>query len=296
MTSSIVERIAKILNQAENAGTEAEAKVFMDKAQEMSTRYSVDLAKARHMTVAKERTVPITRRVMLGKRGQRGLNTYVALITGIAEANDLKMTIAHNSTFVNLYGFAEDIDVTEALYASLLVQMGSAAEQFKRHGDWKEEKVYREGRWEYYRVSTGEKVSQTYGNRYYGRDIDERWIPGGYVSMPWLSARLDFQQAFASRVSHRLYLAKIDAEAKIREEEAAAATANTSAGSELVLVEKREAVRDYYAANNNARGSYRGHRCGVVSSTASRAGSRAGDAARLTNASSLPGARKAVSA
>lgn len=68
----MLERIAKLLNQAENAANEAEAAAFMEKAQQLATTYSVDLAKARHVTKSKERTLPEQRTVVIGERGTKG--------------------------------------------------------------------------------------------------------------------------------------------------------------------------------------------------------------------------------
>ena len=56
-----LERIAALLNQAENAGTEAEAAVFMEKAQALATLRGIDLARARSHTKGKESTTPIHR-------------------------------------------------------------------------------------------------------------------------------------------------------------------------------------------------------------------------------------------
>lgn len=284
MSTSIVERISKILNQAENAGTEAEAAVFMDKAQEMSRRYSVDLAKARHMTVAKERTVPITRHIVLGERKTRGLNTYVSLISGIANANDVKLNIAHNSTYVNLFGYEEDIDVVEALFGSLLSQMVREVFAFRKSGEWKQETV---------RVAKYE-IDEEGGryNRYTGRYNNRRYFAGyEYKPITWLSARLDFQQSFASRVGTRLYMAAAEARAAMTSEE----TGAESTGTELVLADKQKTVSDYYNAKSNHRGSYRGGR-GISSMVASSAGRRAGDSARLTNSTSIGGTKGALSA
>lgn len=196
----MLEKIAKLLNQAENAGTEAEAAVFMAKAQTLATTYSVDLAKARHATKAKERTVPQQRQIHIGKAGSRGLRTLVDLYLGIAAANDIQVTIAHNATYVNGVGFAEDLDVAEALYASLLTQQAKAAEEFKRHGDWADEKIYVEGHYKGY-----------------------TWVPGQYKPQTWLTARLNFQDAFASRIRTRLAEAKYAEEKRIKDAEAEAA-------------------------------------------------------------------------
>ena len=282
------EKIAKLLAQAEGNGvTEAEAEVFLLKAQELATLHSIDLAKARHLTVAKERTTPVQRTITLGVAGTRGLNTLVSLFGGIARANDITYNIAHNSTYVVAFGFSEDIDVAEALYASLVVQMASAAAQYRKTGTWKQETTYRAPRYEYYLVSTGEKVSKAYGDRWGWRsdDIDQRYIPGEHVPISWLSARLDFQQGYASRVGQRL------AQAKRETEQKAAATEGT--GTELVLVEKRDQVADFYKATSTARGSYRGGRR-VGNWGTYDSGREAGNSARLSGATNLPNARKEI--
>ena len=249
------EKIAKLLAQAEGNGTtEAEAEVFLRKAQELATLHSIDLAKARHLTVAKERTTPVQRTITLGVAGTRGLNTLVSLFGGIARANDITYNIAHNSTYVVAFGFSEDIEVAEALYASLVVQMATAAAQHRKTGDWKQEQVWSDRHWEY-RTPT------------------------------WLSARLDFQQGYASRVGQRLAMAKL------RTEQKAVATEGT--GTELVLVEKTAQIADFYKANSTARGSYRGGRR-VGNWGTYDSGREAGNSARLSGSTNLPGARKEI--
>ena len=49
-------------------------------------------------------------------------------------ANDVKCDVASNSTFVYAYGFAEDIDASHALYASLVMQMVKASEAYIASG------------------------------------------------------------------------------------------------------------------------------------------------------------------
>lgn len=329
----MLERIAKLLNQAENAATEAEATAFMEKAQQLATLYSVDLAKARHATKAKERTVPEQRTVHIGERRTRGLRTLVDLYLGIAAANDITCTIAHNATRVYAVGFKEDLDVAEALYASLVTQQAKAADDFKRHGDWRAEKVY---------------VRDRYG-----------W--GEYKPQSWLTARLNFQDAYASRIRHRLIIAQREQEKSIRLSEeiqasmvhlddeglptaefslwlmqnhgidindleddtgtvlefteilrdhnhdwtrelvaefTAARDAQDSApGAALVLVEKRKAVDEAAAPMlKRARGSYRGGTTGASSSSGRSAGRAAADRARLGGSTAIGGTRGAISA
>ena len=74
------------------------------------------------------------RTITIGNAGTRGLRTYVQLFVVIAHANDVKCDVASNSTFVYAYGFAEDIDASHALYASLVLQMVRASEAYISSG------------------------------------------------------------------------------------------------------------------------------------------------------------------
>lgn len=272
---SLTDKIAKLLNQAERAGTEAESATFMAKAQELATLHSIDLAKARHATVAKEKTVPVQRTITVGVKGTRGLNTLVELFRGIAAANDVTINIAHNSTYVVAFGFTEDIDIAEALFASLSVQMAAAVAAWKREGDWKNETSYRPGRWS--------------GGARWGE-----WIEGEYKPVTWLSARLDFQEAYANRVGARLATAKREAEMEAKAREVAEKDySENSSGTDLVLVEKRAAVDEFYRHNSRARGSYRGGRR-VGSAGAYHAGQVAGNRAHLSSQTAVGGVHKAI--
>jgi hypothetical protein len=296
VSDSITAKIAKILNQAENAGTNAEAEVFMRKAQELATTYSVDLAKARHMTIAKERTVPVVRTITMGVRGTKGLNTLVRLFQGIAEVNDIKFNIARNSTYVIAFGFEEDIDVAEALFTSLSVQMAAAAAEYRKTGEWKKDTRTVGGRWIYRNKVTGKQISRTEYERYYWHnDIVEEWVGREEKPVSWLTARLDFQQSFARRVGSRLAQAKFDAMEKVHASEMLQGSeqAKGDVGYALVLVEKKEAVANLYKEKSNARGSYRGGWSGGGAYTSSRAGSAAGANARISSSASI-GSRKAI--
>jgi hypothetical protein len=329
----MLERIAKLLNQAENAGTEAEAAAFMEKAQQLATIHSVDLAKARHATKDKERTVPEQRTIHIGERATRGLRTLVDLFLGIASANDIQCTIAGNATRVYGVGFKEDLDVAEALFASLLTQQAKSADDFKRNGDWKREEIY----------------------------VRDRYGYGEYKPQSWLTARLNFQDAYASRIRTRLSDAKWAEEKRIKDAEAEKArrihldddglptptfsewlrnnhgldldnleedtgtvlefsellrdpdddwtqelvaefvqgleAQDSAPGAALVLVEKRTAVAEAAAPMlKRARGSYRGGTSGASSNSGRSAGRAAADRARLGGGTAIGGTRGAISA
>ena len=128
-------RIAALLRQAEGTDNTHEAEAFMAAAQRLATATSIDLAVARsHADKRTKAQTPVQRTITIGNAGTRGLRTYVQLFVVIANANDVKCDIASNSTFVYAYGFAEDIDASHALYASLVMQMVRASEAYISSG------------------------------------------------------------------------------------------------------------------------------------------------------------------
>src|SRR3954471_6001017 len=128
-------RIAALLRQAENTENPHEAEAFMTAAQRLATTTSIDLAVARaHSATRTAAQAPVQRTVTIGNAGSKGLRPYVQLFVAIPMANDVKCDVASNSTFVYAYGFAEDIDATHALYASLVVQMVKASDAYIASG------------------------------------------------------------------------------------------------------------------------------------------------------------------
>src|SRR5882757_6937591 len=128
-------RIAALLRQAEGTDNAHEADAFMSAAQRLATATSIDLAVARsHASNRSAAQAPTQRTITIGTAGTKGLRTYVQLFVLIATANDVRCDIASNSTFVYAYGFAEDIDASHALYASLVVQMVRASDAYLGSG------------------------------------------------------------------------------------------------------------------------------------------------------------------
>jgi hypothetical protein len=239
-------RVAALLRQAEGTDNVHEAEAFMAAAQRLATATSIDLAVARsHSDRRTKAQTPVQKTITIGKTGARGLRTYVQLFVLIANANDVKCDIASNSTFVYAYGFAEDIDASHALYASLVMQMVRASQAY---------------------IGSGQ-----------------------HRPTPSITARINFQLAFGTRVGKRL--------AQAREQARREATKSKSSrlGTAIVLRDKDIELKDFYRETSAARGTWRATSATAgYSSSARRAGDRAGRRARLGSSPEFAGARSAL--
>ncbi len=270
----LLTRIGGLLRQAESTDNEHEAEAFMAAAQRLATRSSIDLAVARaHIAGRERRPTPMQKVVPIGEPGKKGLRTYVQLFVAIAAANDVRCDVTRTSTQVYAYGFDTDIATCEALYTSLLVQMVRASDHYIKSGAYKSatvEKIVVETRW--------------------GRTVQRRI----QAPVAAVTARLNFQMAFADRIGRRLAQVKADVEAEAVD---ADTTAAESAGTALALRNKDLELTDFYSRTSEARGTWRGPQESTgYSPAARRAGDRAGRTARLGLSPELPSARGTLEA
>ena len=129
----LVDKVGKLLAQAEGTDNEHEAAAFVERAQQLATAHAVDLELARARQAARHArggTEPLVQeRVDVGARGKRGNRHRVLLYSVIARVNDVLVNVAHDSSYVLGFGHRADLDVVERLWASLAVQMTAAAQR-----------------------------------------------------------------------------------------------------------------------------------------------------------------------
>lgn len=239
----VLDRIGKLLAQAEGTDNEHEADAFVTRAQELATSYAVDLEQARARQAARrDRAGAVDsfeqRTVTVGERAKRGNRQLVLLYVIVARANEVMVNVAHDSTFVVGFGYPADLDVVEQLWASLATQLAGAA-----------------GR----RLRAGEHRA---------------------AGVPAVSWRLSFYDGWLVAVQERLTTARARA---LRAVDAAPAEGPfEQRPGELVLRAKAERVREFHDHASQARGSWRGARASHQSSgQAFSAGHRDGQLARL---------------
>lgn len=258
-----IQQIGKFLVQAERSTNENERDAYFAKAQELASKYSVELEVARKLaTKAEKRETPIQKTIDIGEPKKPLNAVFCSLFMDIGRAQDIKFNIAHNSTYVVAFGLPSDIRIAEALYAHIAPQMIKEATTFVAAGSWRGEQT---------------------------------WCTGTYRMKPVTArvARRCFYEAFIGRVGSRLMQAKREVEANVADE--VVQTSDGEMSTALVLKGKEVEVSDFYKQTSTAKGSWKGNRGNTANSNAGRSGGHeAGGRARLGGGQSLPGGRKAI--
>jgi Protein of unknown function (DUF2786) len=122
----MLDRVRALLAKAESTDFPEEADAFTAKAQELMARHRIDHALLVAATGKRDR--PLTRRVGID-------NPYEApktlLLQVVAEANNCRTVWMKRFGFTTVVGFSGDLDATELLYTSLLMQATRAMTRTK---------------------------------------------------------------------------------------------------------------------------------------------------------------------
>lgn len=259
MSEKLLERVGALLDKAERTDSPAEARALAEKAQQLATLHAIDpdLAVERRRS-QRQPEQPQQRQVPIGPHGKPANRHLVNLYLAVAHANGVRVNIASNSSYVIGFGFPTDLDVVQALYASLAHQMVSAANEAIAEGRHREEV--------YWSSQAG------------------RWRSDARVF------RRSFYEAFVAEVAGRLRRARDEAAS---EADRRRTDDDGSGGAQLVLARREDEVAAFYHRTSTARGTWKGFRSrGRASSDLGhRDGRRAGRNARLSAPKALGGAR-----
>ena len=299
MVDSITEKISKLLAAAEGAATQKEAEAFYERAQQMASKYSVDLAVARMASQGKDKGTLEVETLHVARHGEKkkhGNKFLLQLLVEIAHQNDIRMTLAASNTYGTMYGFKEDVENTKMIWASVAPTMQRMAEEYLKTDEWREETVYR---------AKKKYVEYDHG-RYYGAKgyWEEDW---GHYPITRQAARASYYEGFIAAIGDRLRAAR---QSVIEEQEhfhssSADSTLgpdpdiaeNTPSVMSLVLKEKSKQVDEffdekYYGTSGRRRrgGSWRGYdRSGGTSHNARGAGRKAGQSVSMGARGSIGG-------
>lgn len=244
-----LQRIAALLAKAERTDNAAEAEAYLAKAQALATSASIDLAFAR-AAQSGPRAQPESRTLTVGERGKRANKHFIALLIAIAHNNDAHVDVAHDSTFVIMFGMPSDLDVVEQLFISISVQMMRNAQEWVSSGEWRGETY----------TSAGTRRRKPHNAQ---------------------TARAAFTIAYVDRIAERL----ADARERVK---AADVRVHDSAGA-LVLREKSVEIDAFHRRTSAARGRWGGYSGAVRDrrGVAAQAGRAAASRARLARSSEI---------
>lgn len=272
--SKLLDRVSKLLAQADRddgSVTEEEAASFLAKAQELATAAGLDLAVARaHQAKREKAQEPEQRAIVCNPHERRGIirKHFIELAGIIARVNDVEYLIGGNDRSLLALGFPEDLDMVEALFAHLSIQMVTECDDALKAGANREERLVPkmrkveipederdwggwDGRDRYYDDEEGDHYSPSTGN------VRQPYPPPKYREEVELDAegnkiferknvvvvdhrvfRNDFYEAFVIRMSGRLW------EGRRKAERDAGITVDTSSETALAMVDKKKAVKE----------------------------------------------------
>lgn len=125
---SKLEKIRALLDKAESTASEfpAEAEALTAKAIELMERYAIDEAMIADARPAQDRGEIIERLILVGSGPY--VNARVMLASLIAEAHSVTplTSTSYRGKMLHLNGYETDVELTEMLYTSLLVQASRA--------------------------------------------------------------------------------------------------------------------------------------------------------------------------
>ena len=261
LEAKYADRIAKLLNQAENPGASpAEAEAFMAKAAQLMLEYAIDeqmIAAARGLTVD-ELVQDEFYYTGIYRNGHRDIAVKAAKHFG------LKVVLGRDTYSkpiklpLYLAGFRSDVERARLLDTSLQLQCVNA------HNQW----------WEQNKESFS-------------------WMDKGLT----FRTRRDFVMGFAEGVGSKLYEARraAKAEAKLHEAERTGETAAAASASvELVLVGRAKRVDEFYDSVWGGRTRNVSRRYASGSGNGRNAGYSAGRNANTNTGAGLAGGRKAI--
>lgn len=115
-------RVRALLAKAESTEFPEEADSFTEKAQELMTRYSIDVA----MVAATSGVAvggPVGRRIHLEPPY---IDAKASLVHAVASANRCRSVLLSEFGFITVFGFSTDLAVVDVLFTSLLAQATTA--------------------------------------------------------------------------------------------------------------------------------------------------------------------------
>ncbi len=154
-SDGMLAKVRALLSKAEASEYEHEAEAFSAKAQELITRYSIDVA-----LLADTLDVPGGRKVYISDPYAKA---KFMLLAGVAEANNCRCVWGQSRKTATLIGHQSDLHLVEVLFTSLLLQGTGAVLASGAKTDWQGKSSTRSWRnafWHGFAGRIGERLAE----------------------------------------------------------------------------------------------------------------------------------------
>jgi len=126
----LLNRVRALLAKAESTAFEAEAEAFTAKAQQLMTQHSIDVAMLAAATALGARRGVVVRRVHIDDPYADEKSVFLA---AIARVNAVRCVWSPEAGFSTLIGFPVDVQLSDLLFTSLLVQATRSSAEATAH-------------------------------------------------------------------------------------------------------------------------------------------------------------------
>lgn len=122
--TKMIGKIQKLLAWAEATFNEVEAATFLAKAQELQELYLIEQHELIRCGQAAPETIGFV--VTLEGKSTPLIKAKRELIWGLADLNRCRSTMAHDRSYVRIYGFDSDREIVLAMFNSIMLQLQTA--------------------------------------------------------------------------------------------------------------------------------------------------------------------------
>ncbi len=160
--SKLLDKVRALLAKAESTNFSEEADALTAKAQELIARHAIDKAMIDRQDGG-QRALPVPRRYWLDNPYSEAKSV---LLSCVASANRCESIYSPDLGFSTAFGFADDLDVVDLLFTSLLVQGSSAVQaagSVRDRSGRSRTRSFRSSFWQSYALRIGERLEQATG-------------------------------------------------------------------------------------------------------------------------------------
>jgi hypothetical protein len=133
--ADMVDIIVKLLAKAEGTSNEAERQTYLDKAQQLQTKYAIEQALLDRNRPQGTRREEIIWARFCEERNTKLIKAKRDLASALGRINNCFVVMGHGRAYIQVTGHASDVEMVRHMYASILVQLQTAMQRAESNGE-----------------------------------------------------------------------------------------------------------------------------------------------------------------